>query len=197
MDLREWEPWLISHIPLSGRTFIDVGASTGLYSQYLKLGFKRVIAIEPNPAASAELERNVTGITIIRAAAWSAKGRKTLYTFESLMHGSFFNSSPNWQTMRRLADIEVELFTIDSLGLIDVDFIKIDTEGSEVEVLKGTEHTLRTCHSRLLIEVHTEQYGNEILELLRNLEYKPQIVRHPNYPPGSQYFNVHFWIDAS
>jgi FkbM family methyltransferase len=208
-NLAEHEPWLLDHIPAFGRTFLDVGASTGLFSQYLAPKFKRVIAVEPNPIARAELERNLTGATIIPEAAWDSKGVKTLHLFESLLHGSFFNETPDWQTKKRLPDVEVSTFTIDSLNLGDLDFVKVDTEGAEVEILKGATETLKRCHPKLLIEIHNKDNGDSVIEFLRKNGYDPskmfhkiEIIRHPNYSPDSPeqwrrdgYWG-HFWIDA-
>ena len=45
------------------------------------------------------------------------------------------------------------MVTIDSLGLADVDMIKIDVEGYEMEVLKGAEKTLENIQY-LMIELN-------------------------------------------
>ena len=48
---------------------------------------------------------------------------------------------------------EVPVRTIDSLGLKRVDFIKIDVEGMELEVLEGARETIATHKPHMLIEV--------------------------------------------
>lgn len=47
----------------------------------------------------------------------------------------------------------MDTVTIDSLQLPRVDFIKIDVEGHELEVLWGSRETLKKYHPTLLVEV--------------------------------------------
>jgi hypothetical protein len=47
---------------------------------------------------------------------------------------------------------EIKCIAVDSLGLTRLDFIKIDVEGMEEEVLAGARKTIAACHPVLLIE---------------------------------------------
>lgn len=48
---------------------------------------------------------------------------------------------------------KVPMISIDSLNLLRLDFLKIDVEGMEIEVLKGAKETLNRCKPIMLIEV--------------------------------------------
>jgi len=63
--------------------------------------------------------------------------------------------------------------TIDSLNLKDVDLIKIDVEGYEMEVLKGANDTLLNVEY-LMIELNnnTKKYGSSNLEIEKYLAGK-------------------------
>jgi FkbM family methyltransferase len=64
-------------------------------------------------------------------------------------------------------NIELEAITLDeitkSIGLKKIDLIKIDAEGSEYEILKGSEYTLKLT-KYLIIEVSTDL--KQILDFL-------------------------------
>ncbi len=44
------------------------------------------------------------------------------------------------------------MHTLDSFELKDVDFIKIDTEGYELYVVKGAEETIKRCKPTMIVE---------------------------------------------
>ena len=77
------------------------------------------------------------------------------------------------QAKRVLGDGTIPMITIDSLGLGDVDLIKIDVEGYEMEVLKGAEKTLKSV-SYLMIELNnnSKKYGSSNLKIENYLQEK-------------------------
>ena len=74
--------------------------------------------------------------------------------------------------------IQVETYHLDGLYLGRVDLIKIDTEGAELLVLRGGEHTIKKFMPDILLEycaLNTHQFGykpEEIITLLRSWGYK-------------------------
>jgi hypothetical protein len=77
--------------------------------------------------------------------------------------------------------LEVEADTLDNLlksrGINRVDWIKIDVEGAEYEVLKGAKEILSTNnHISILVEVHGKDTYGPTMELLRsnnfNIEFE-------------------------
>jgi hypothetical protein len=68
----------------------------------------------------------------------------------------------------------VEVVTIDGLGLRQVDFLKIDVEGWEHEVVQGAEQTIRSHRPVVVIEQkphQAERYGRgryDALNVLRS-----------------------------
>jgi FkbM family methyltransferase len=67
--------------------------------------------------------------------------------------------------------LRVAMVSIDSLGLTRADFIKLDVEGMEVDVLCGAKNTLRTLKPVLLLEV-VKSDQTIIKELLDELGYR-------------------------
>lgn len=66
---------------------------------------------------------------------------------------------------------EAPLLSIDSLKLSRVDFIKIDVEGMEAEVLRGAKATLQRCKPMMLIE-HIKTKKSDLEKLLKTAGYK-------------------------
>jgi Methyltransferase FkbM domain len=56
------------------------------------------------------------------------------------------------------------------------DFIKIDVEGAEADVLRGATHVLSTAHPGLVVETHGLAVEGECTSILRGHGYNPVIV---------------------
>lgn len=125
------------------RNAIDIGAHVGLWSFWMAQKFAALSAFEPS-----ELHRECWNENI---AAPNAR----LYPFalgavqKSVGLCVSVESSGN----TRIADGDsVEMRTLDSFNLSDVDFIKVDCEGYEVFVLEGARETLARCRPVVLVE---------------------------------------------
>lgn len=148
-----------------GDVVIDIGASIGFFC--LKAAHEtgregRVVAIEPEPRNLALLRENghrngFNNVVIIGKACGSHKAKVPLYVKPGCGAHSLLPISSH--------RIEVEMDTLDNLApelaLDHVDFIKIDTEGSELEILKGAEKTLHSSDVKLAIGAyHTLHNGS-------------------------------------
>ena len=76
------------------------------------------------------------------------------------------------------------MITIDSMEYQDVDMIKIDVEGYEMEVLKGATKTLESVQY-LMIELNnnTKKYGSSNIEIekyLKSLGFKVLMDHWPD-----------------
>lgn len=167
--------WLFK--PEKGDIFIDVGAYVGVFTLEGAEAVGEtgsVVAVEPEPRNGDLLLKNIetNGIknaTLVTKAIGDEKGRAKLYLSPH---------SASHSIAQRVGDnyIEVDVDTLDNLvselGLKRVDFIKIDTEGSELEVLKGATNILGKLNVRLAIEAtHTLANGEpgfpEVLAYLK------------------------------
>lgn len=77
--------------------------------------------------------------------------------------------------------------------LMYVGFIKIDVEGHELSVLRGAKALIAEKRPEMLIEIHSEELGKKIFDLLSPL-YRIEIVRHPHYEFESPLWKTHFWM---
>lgn len=140
-----------------GRVAVDAGANEGWYSLGLARLFDRVLAFEPNEALLSDLRSaRHRGIEIHSLALSNRAG--VAEHFVPVRRGLALTG---WGSLDRnhLADREserrsvVELRTLDSFGIEHLDFLKIDVEGHEVELLEGARETIARCQPTVLIEV--------------------------------------------
>jgi len=134
---------MLGRIINQGDWVVDIGAHEGYVSLFLSATVGpggRVFAVEPNPENVALASRNIelnrcSNTELIETAVGDRRGRTSFYCSpDAGANGSLINFS-YFQNER----IEVDVRTVDDLfgGLERLDFLKIDTEGSELEVLFG------------------------------------------------------------
>jgi trehalose 2-sulfotransferase len=175
-------------IPM-GSTVIDVGANIGTHS----LPFARctgrsgkVIAFEPQPAIFELLSANVAEneldqVDLIQAGASSSPGEMSLPELDYNGHinsGAVALGASNGHT--RVATI-----ALDSLQVSSCNFIKIDAEGMELDVLKGATRLIREHSPTLLLEVNTVERAIELFNHTRDLGYDVYFVRTKAFNPDN------------
>src|ERR671922_680338 len=184
-------------IPNGGETVVDVGAHIGLYSLIAakRVGTSgKVIAIEPDPENFKILKKNIllnqlTNVEAVECAVYSTREKLKLFLPEIEGGRTIFNTVMQDRARTSTENfIEVEANTLDnileSINITEVNWIKIDVEGAELEVLKGAVNTLSSNKNiTLLIEVHGDANYKPILEVFE--EYKFQIVYEEKYHPSN------------
>lgn len=157
-----------------GNTVLDVGANIGYVSLFLSrlVGDSgRIYSFEPGEDNLRYLERNTRdkrNITVISKGAGNIDGRLTF--FEEDLSGQNNSFVSDFQILLDNAEragirpnvrqSSVDVTTIDSF--IDqckarADFIKVDVEGYEHEVILGMERALRSFRPVLMVEVARNQ----------------------------------------
>jgi FkbM family methyltransferase len=171
--------------PKEGDVVVDVGAHIGPYSIIAskRVGPNgKVVAIEADPDNFDLLSRNIqlnklSNVMALNYAVYSKEKMIKLY----LPSGGAQESSSYTKYNTIMSDrahgekkFEVKANTLDYLlpsNMIkqeEVNWIKIDVEGAEFEVLKGAKDVLSKCsHITLLIEIHNLSAGNILYKPIR------------------------------
>ena len=141
---------------------LDIGAWVGTWTMKINPFCGRVIAFEPDPLHYECLVQNVPEEVETHQLA-VGNDKKMI----SLSEDNFT------QAKRVVGEGNIPMVTIDSLNFTDVDLIKIDVEGYEMEVLKGADKTLENV-KYLMIELNnnSKKYGSSNLEIEKYLRKK-------------------------
>lgn len=136
---------LVRKLLKPGQVFVDVGAHIGYYTTLAAelVGPKgHVYAFEPNPRNANFLRKNTMQfgetIHIIEAAVSNYIGCGQLY-----LNPEHSGDHRIYESSGR-ESIDIDVMTLDSaLEGVAIDFIKIDTQGAEKEVLMGAEKVIQ------------------------------------------------------
>ncbi len=141
----------------NGGVFVDIGANVGNHALYVlkELNAKRVIAFEPGHLAATLFTMNMALNGVIERVELHTIGLS-----DKNGSGSHDNWAPyNLGGARMNTDGgDIEIRTGDEvLAGKPVDFIKIDTEGMELAVLRGLKGTIAREKPLLFVEVEDDQ----------------------------------------
>ena len=147
-----------------GDVVVDCGAHAGLYSTLSAAILHNkgtVIAIEPHPTTATLLSRNLhscnaTCAIVVEAALSSSEGTASLYPGGPTK--SAYSSMFPIET--GVSGFQVRTTTVDSVceeqRLERIDFLKVDAEGSELQVLEGASRTIRKQQLPVVMVEFTE-----------------------------------------
>ncbi len=157
-------------------TFLDVGGHIGTMSIPFSLMYDNVHAFEPCETNYKFLIGNIkiNEVDNVHAhnVAVSNRASKVSVFKHPMPRGHRHNSG--CYAIKDDSEGLVDCITLDSLDFADVDFIKIDVQGKESEVLEGAINTIRKYKPLLMIEVTDKEQTEESLKGFATL--KKQIV---------------------
>jgi len=175
---------LEAFVPLPGQTVVDIGAHIGTYTILAanRVGNEgKVLAVEAHPDNYNILLKNLMlnglkNVIPVNVALSNREGRVKLYLGkDSGVRASGWHSIIYDNTRAQFVESEkyliVSCVTLDrllaKLNVKNVDWIKIDVEGAELDVLKGMGATLRDNHQlKMIVELHLNHL--ETISFLKN-----------------------------
>lgn len=211
---------MLSVLP-EGGTAIDIGAHKGAYTFWMarRVGRRGAVAsVEPQKRVAEGLERSLGAwgmrqVRVVNAAASNRSGQGTINIPRDSTHGASMRSL----NADRAVDVTpVRLITIDELvaehGLPRLDFIKIDAEGHEIEIVEGGLDAIGRLRPSLLIESEARAHEGDrshldrLRDLLEPIGYAGSfndgkawlplesldVEKHQNYGHGRYCNNVFF-----
>jgi FkbM family methyltransferase len=158
---------------------VDAGAHVGTFAIRIAKAVVdgTVIAIEPDKENLNYLEKNVKlnsikNVVVVQKGLWSKSGRMLFYLTHSASHSMFAQKG-----VKKAAQIEVDTLDniLERVGMDKVNFIKINVEGTEIEVLKGARKTLMSNPVEIVIDAHHTVDGRPtyetVIPMLRELGF--------------------------
>jgi FkbM family methyltransferase len=165
-------------IPPNG-VFLDVGANIGLYTMALAKSFSRTIAFEANPVTFKILDANIAisktpNVESFCIGVSDEPGQATLYVPR--------DGNLGWATLHQQVhpdrdELVINLDSLDNLAAAHgfdrapISVMKIDVEGNEAKVLRGSTKLLNEWGPMVVFELWYEALGKESIDALRACGY--------------------------
>ena len=182
------------------RTAIDAGTFIGFHTVFLARHFGAVYSFEPQPRCfrllNANVELNGCGnvhtynVPLYDTETWMELANSELQQIPLKMRDGAvdYNTIGNAAALAFVpvggSPAAVRSATIDSLGLRDVGFIKVDTQGCDLRVLKGARQTIEACRPAVVFEVEeklSRNHGDTVADYRKffaDLDYDLTEVAH-------------------
>jgi FkbM family methyltransferase len=156
------------------RVAVDIGAHCGLWSMQLAKRFEQIVAFEPVERHRECFLANLQGHENVELHGCGLGEKFGFVTIESKPDSSGDSRVAAYADELAENGPRIPVKTLDSFDLPVVDFIKIDTEGYELFVVRGAEQTIKRCRPTMIVEQkgHGMQYfgfrKEEAVELLES-----------------------------
>ena len=192
--------------PEKGEVFVDIGSNRGegIYSQMVGYGKEiPIVGFEPNPLIFNKLKKACKSLKNIQVhnlglgaesgefelhvpfyRKWMFDGLSSFYKHEAehWLEKNMWNYKPKLQTIKT---VKCKVETLDSFNLKPY-FMKLDVQGYEHEVLKGSLETLKQ-HSPILL---IESISQEVMNYLKPLDYEFYVFQNGKFNQGHDGLNT-------
>ena len=176
-------------LKLKNKVVYDVGANAGMFSLFLASSVKssgKVYSFEPNPICYDLLKKNIDLNSFSNVKTYNfaigAKNYTDKLLFDPAWTGTGTLNSNIQDNMKNIEEVKVNVVSMDNfipeMKIPVPDFVKIDVEGLEYDVLSGMKDTLKNIKPKLFIEIHGLTYYDKekniinIVSLLEKFKYK-------------------------
>ena len=186
-------------------SILDIGAHTGQFYGWAKFEWPDSVIwmIESNEVHESTLKNLTTGKNdeYLIAALGDKEREVTFYTRKDKPHtegNSYYKEANYWDIPQLVLESKVKLQRLDDLFTEDTEFelIKIDTQGSELDILKGGQN-LVSKSSVVILEVSYVEYnlGSPLAEDV--ISYMKSINFDIYIEIGEHYSNEPQWKDVT
>lgn len=178
----------VSHITAGGK-ILDLGANRGVFSIEMHKKFRTVsVCVEPNKVLFDKLDCGNWGIKIYGAVS-DQDGEIAFKISNNHEASSIYDSIASVWSITKTESVPA--YTLKSLlkriGNDDIELIKIDIEGAEVNLIKSTDDALLCKFPQIAIEFHeflSSQFLEDtklIINRLRNLGFRMIVTSSDKY----------------
>ncbi|MCI5196119.1 MAG: FkbM family methyltransferase [Candidatus Electrothrix sp. AW5] len=179
---------------------LDIGANIGLHSLIWSFRFEsrsEIYAFEPSKYTRDILKRNIkinkkcSNIKVIPLAVSNCCGTTFFFDADDNAYSSLKNTErKNIKEKYKVDTITIDKFVADN-NMKKIDFLKVDVEGFETEVIEGAKKCLSKFTPDVFIEIYegtnSNVDANVTIGKLKKLGYIPYILKNKTL----QTFKVH------
>jgi FkbM family methyltransferase len=181
-----------------GGTFFDIGSNWGYFTLHAASNHSRltVHAFEPLPATYQDLtscvaQAGLSGLVTCHNMALSNADGEAFIQMPDGMHSGWAEVSSLSGTAR------IGIRRLDSLGLPEPDFMKVDVEGHEIQAFQGAKETLKKARPFIVFESKPDylrpEKALEVLFFLAGLGYRFYIPAVQRQQEGRNYYMQYGW----
>ena len=182
-DYSPLEMGIMSAYVNSESTVVDIGANIGAFTIPLAQIAKTVYAIEPQSEVFEVLEDNIELNNLHNVNAINC----AVGHHRKLGHYTPNENGPGTVKLVDEGSKDVDVVPLDDMD-IRPDFIKIDVEGLEAEVLAGGLRTIMNHRPVIFLEGSME--SKEVLYILSLMKYCASVMALPVYVPNNRNKNL-------
>ncbi|MBK6731441.1 MAG: FkbM family methyltransferase [Bacteroidetes bacterium] len=168
--------------------FLDIGANTGIYSLIAASCNKeiQVIAFDPTDAAQYYLQKNIIAngfANRIHNYQLAVSDKKTILQFYKVRNpkypylkynlggaSSLIHKPEHYETME-VECVQGDAFIAEHHPQLQIDFIKVDAEGAEPEIIQGLTSVIEKYKPIVVCEVRHNEITNALADFFRTRNY--------------------------
>lgn len=169
------------------KSILDIGANQGMFGSVMRRMFPdmEIFMIEANPFCDNFLKR--TGIPYEMVCLSNEEKEVKFYFEDNNFVGtgaSYYLEKTEWYSKKNFTKMMTK--RLDDVVKPSYDFIKLDTQGSELDIMKGGQKTLDNA-KYILIETSVVEYNEnaplkeEIFNYLSSIGFKPLEMVEDHY----------------
>jgi FkbM family methyltransferase len=179
-----WEPYVSKILDREIKprdVFVDIGANIGIYAIPLAKRLGKVIAFEPHPKTSQLLEESIEinhldNVLLIKKPVGDSKEKISFDLTDEPVHAGF-----NIKSYKSSSSIKIQIVDLDTALAMEskIDWLLIDVNTFEVNVLNGARNILRKHAPKIIIE-HRPYNALKVNEILTKEGYSVTNI-HDDY----------------
>ena len=185
----------LSDMGIKPNSILDIGAHTGQFHSWSKRVWPDVgvFMIEANPLHESHLDKlaMMNGDKYLIAALGDEEREVTFYTRSDKPHtegNSYYKEHNYWDIPQLVQETKVTLQKLDNLFEDNAvfDIIKVDTQGSEIDILKGGKDLVSKAQA-IILEVSFIEYNEGAPTAEETIDYMNEIGFEERMSIGEHY----------
>jgi FkbM family methyltransferase len=186
----KYEPFeteILRFFSRNASTFVDIGANIGYFTIRLSLDnpLLQTVAVEATPSTAKILSENLSlnnlsdRITVVNKAVGATPGSCQIFLPTVSGHSAASIRDQHPEEGSEIVDVEMDTISmiLKNVSITSNDLIKMDVEGAEFEVLKGSKMILENSRPTIFAELLRKwmktfnSHPNDVIKFLGSYDY--------------------------